>query len=179
MPVAGSNYARGIVTVQGRKLNAKAEVKATANGREAITHVKVVQKPDEQGVPFKFELRDEDFGNFRAMWADHEGKPHLLLVSTRHPSISRYLGPAPAYEGQNELHFRVLLAEIIAEAVCSKSLELESKELTWEFRWADLKEDHLIANSVRASLQQRLRTFVVDAHATMLSNVEVAKAAKA
>lgn len=179
VPVAGSNYARGIVTVQGRKLNAKAEVKASANSREAVTHVKVVQKPDEQGVPFKFELRDEDFGNFRAMWADHEGKPHLLLVSTRHPSISRYLGPGPTYEGQNELHFRVLLAEIIAEAVCSKSLELESKERTWEFRWADYKEDHVIANDVRAKLQQRLRTFVVDAHAIMLSNVELAKAARA
>jgi hypothetical protein len=179
VPVAGSNYARGIVTVQGRKLNAKAQVKATANGRDAVTHVKVVQKPEEQGVAFKFELRDEDFGNFRAMWADHESKPNLLLISTRHPSIQRYLGPAPTYEGQNELHFRVLLAEIIAEAVCSKSLELESKERTWEFRWADLKEDHLIANSVRASLQQRLRTFVGDAHAIMLSSVEVAKAAKA
>jgi hypothetical protein len=37
VPVAGSNYARGIVTVQGRKLNVKAVVKATANGREALT----------------------------------------------------------------------------------------------------------------------------------------------
>ena len=77
------------------------------------------------------------------------------------------------------MHFRVLLAEIIAEAVCWKSLELESKERTWEFRWADYKEDHVIANDVRAKLQQRLRTFVVDAHAIMLSTVEVAKAAKA
>lgn len=179
IPVIGSNYARGTVTIQGRKLNAKANIKAEANGREAIAHVKVVQKTNEGGIPFKFKLSDEDFGKFRARWADHEGKPHLLLISARHPSLSRYLGPAPEYQGQNEPLFRILLAEIIAEAVCSKSLEFETKERTWEFRWADLKEDYLIADSVRASLQQRLRDFVADAHAIMLSNVEIAKAAKA
>jgi len=177
-PIVGSNYASGTVTVQGRKLNVKAEIKASANGREATAHVKVVQKTNEGGIPFRFELSDEDFGKFRARWADHEGKPHLLLISARHPSLSRYLGPAPDYDGQNEPLFRVLLAEIIAEAVCSKSLEFETKERTWEFRWADLKEDYLIADSVRASLQQRLRDFVADAHTVMLSNAEVAKAAK-
>jgi hypothetical protein len=85
----------------------------------------------------------------------------------------------PDYDGQNDPLFRILLAEIIAEAVCSKSLELETKERTWEFRWADLKEDHLIADSVRASLQQRLRDFVAGAHAVMLSNAEVARVANA
>jgi len=178
-PIVGSNYASGTVTVQGRKLNVKAEIKASANGREATAQVKVVQKTNEGGIPFKFDLSDKDFGRFRAMWADHEGKPHLLLISARHPSLSRYLGPAPDYEGQNEPLFRILLAEIIAEAVCSKSLEFETKERTWEFRWADLKEDYLIAESVRASLQQRLREFVADAHTIMLSQVEAAKAAKA
>jgi len=179
IPVIGSNYASGTVTIQGRKLNAKANIKAEVNGREATAHVKVVQKTDEGGIPFEFKLRDEDFGKFRASWADHEGKPHLLLISARHPSLSRYLGPAPEYQGQNEPLFRILLAEIIAEAVCSKSLQFETKERTWEFRWADLKEDYLILDEVRASLQQRLRDFVADAHAIMLSNVEVAKAAKA
>jgi hypothetical protein len=48
-----------------------------------------------------------------------------------------------------------------------------------EGEWADLKEDYLILDEVRSSLQQRLRDFVADAHAIMLSNVEIAKAAKA
>lgn len=173
IPVAGSNYARGEVIVQGRKLNAKAEIKAAVNGREASTQVKVVQKPPESNVPFKFDLSDEPCGNFRARWADHEGKPHLLWVLARHKSLSRYLGPGPKFEGQKEPHFRVLLAEIIAEAVCSKSLELECKERTWEFRFADYKEDHIIANEVRARMQQRLRDFVADAHTVMLSDAEI------
>lgn len=179
IPIAGSNYAQGAIIVQGRKLNAKAEIKAIANSREAVTSVKIVQKTPDSGVPFEFKLTDQDFGNFRARWADHEGKPNLLLISARHQSLSRYLGPGPDYDGQNAPLFRILLAEIIAEAVCSKSLELETKERTWEFRWADLKEDHLIADSVRASLQQRLRDFVADAHAVMLSNAEVARVANA
>ncbi len=177
VPVVGSNYARGGVVVQGRKLNAKAEINASVNGRGTATKVKVVQRPPETTIPIKIELRDEDYGNFRAKWADHEGKPHLLLVSARHKSLSRYLGPAPDYEGQDAAHFRVLLAEIVAESVCRKSLTLESKERTWEFRWADLKEDYLIADDVLAKLQQRIRDFVADAHAIMLSDAEVRKIA--
>jgi hypothetical protein len=93
IPIAGSNYAQGTIIVQGRKLNAKAEIKATANSREAITSVKIVQKAPDSGIPFEFKLTDQDFGNFRARWADHEGKPNLLLISARHQSLSRCLGP--------------------------------------------------------------------------------------
>lgn len=177
VPVVGSNYAWGNVVVQGRKINAKAEIKASVNGREAATSVKVVQRPPETTIPIKIELRDEDYGNFRAQWADHEGKPHLLLVSARHKSLHRYLGPAPLYEGQDAPHFRLLLAEIVAESVCRKSLILEAKERTWEFRWADLKDDHTIADGVLAELQKRMRDFVADAHAIMLSDDEVTKLA--
>jgi hypothetical protein len=173
--VAGSNYATGTVIVQGRKLHAKSEVHASVNNREATTNVKVVQKPPESGIPISIELRPEDYGNFRARWADHEGKPNLLLVSARHKSLSRYLGPEPDFEGQNSPHFRVILAEIVAESVCRKSLTLEAKERTWEFRWADLRDDSEIADTVLAAFHQRFRDFVTDAHRIMLSDAEVKK----
>lgn len=175
VPIAGSNYAQGTIVVQGRKLHAKATVHVEANGRAADASVKVVQQPPEAGAPIKIQLRDEDYGNFRARWADHEGEPNLLLVSSRHKSIARYLGPPPAFEGQDLPLFRVLLAEIVAESVCRKSLTLESKERTWEFRWADLKEDYLIADDVFAKFQQRMRDFVADAHEIMLPNSELAQ----
>jgi hypothetical protein len=176
VPIAGTNYAQGNVVVQGRKLHARAVIRAEVNGRVAETSVRVVQQPPEAGAPIRIQLRDEDYGNFRARWADHEGEPNLLLVSGRHKSLSRYLGPAPEFEGQNAALFRVLLAEIVAESVCRKSLTLESKERTWEFRWADLKEDYLIADDVFAKFQQRMRDFVADAHEIMLSDAEVMKA---
>ena len=41
-----------------------------------------------------------------------------------HPSLKRYLGPkSEQYPGQDELHFRVLLAEVVAEALCARRLQ--------------------------------------------------------
>jgi len=175
--VAESNYALGVAVVQGRKLNAKAEIRASVNGREATTHIRVVSKA-EIGIPFRFELCDEDLGKFRAMWGEREGKPYLLRVSARHKSLARYLGPPPEYRGQDAAHFRILLAEIVAEAVCRKALSLESKERTWEFRWADLKEDYLIADDVLSRFQERIRDFVADAHIIMLNDAELKAASR-
>lgn len=56
------------------------------------------------------------------------------------------------FEGQNKPHSKILLAEIVAESVCHKSLVLEAQEKSWEFHWADEKEDYLIANSVLTEL---------------------------
>lgn len=107
------------------------------------------------------------------MWAKHEGKPHLLLISARHKSLARYLGPAPDFAGQNTPLFRFLVAEIVAESVCRKALVMEAQERPWDFRWADLKDDHLIADDVLAKMHQRIRDFVANAHASMLSDQEV------
>ena len=173
-PVAGSNYASGVVTVQGRRLHSKSVITASVNGRTATAEVKVVQKKDnDPGVTIKIELRDEDYGNFRAKWADQEGKPHLLLVSAKHRSLARYLGPAPDHQGQNSPLFRVLLAELIADSVCRKALALESRERPWEFDWADLTDNTVIADTVFANYQQRFRDFVADAHRIMVNDSEV------
>jgi hypothetical protein len=63
----------------------------------------------------------------------------------------------------------------VAESVCRKSLTLEAKERTWEFRWADLRDDSEIADTVLAAFHQRFRDFVTDAHRIMLSDAEVKK----
>jgi hypothetical protein len=173
-PVAGTNYADAVLTIEGRTLKASTTITAEVNGRTATTKVKVSEKPDEKLISLKIELRDEDFGNFRAMWADHEGKPHLLLISARHKSLSRYLGGADTnFAGQDTPVFRLLLAEIVAESVCRKALTMEAKERPWEFHWANLQDDVAIAASVLAALQQRLRAFVASAHAEMVSDREI------
>src|SRR5262249_16787544 len=138
------------------------------------TKVRVIPDKD-QGISIKIELRDEDYGNFRAKWADDEKRPNVLLISARHESLRRYLGPGPEFEGQATPHFRILLAEIVAESVCRKSLGLEAKERPWEFRWADLGKDHIIADTVMAALHKRMRQFVADAHAIMLGERELRK----
>jgi hypothetical protein len=125
-PIAGSNYAEGFVTVEGRTLKSKAELNAEVNGRTATTTVKVIAKSEEdRGIPIQIQIRDEDYGNYRATWAKHEGKPNLLLISARHKSLVRYLGAAPEFSGQDTPLFRLLIAEIVAECVCRKALVLE------------------------------------------------------
>ena len=133
----------------------------------------ISKSSEDKTIPIRIELREEDFHNFRASWADYEGKPNLLLISAKHKSISRYLGAAPQFEGQNTPHFRVILAEIVAESICRKSLELESQERSWDFSFADEKEGRLIVNSVLAELQKRMREFLPIAHSIMLNEKEL------
>ncbi len=174
-PVKGTNYALGEIRVQGRRLKRESiSITASMNGYKATAKIKITQV-DQKGVPIEIQLCDEPFGNFRARWAEHEGKPNLLLISARHESVKRYLGPAPDYKGQHSLHFRVILAEIVAEAVCRKSLMLETKDRPWEFKWADYKYDHLIADSVSAQMQKRIREFAATAHSIMVGTSEIKK----
>lgn len=173
-PVSSSNFAFGEVTVEGRRLNSKANITAIMDSVEASAEVKVVQKP-ERKIPFEIRLVEEEMGNFRAQWAVAEGKPYLLKISTLHESIRRYLGQPPEFEGQDMPLFKILLAEIVAESVCRKSLTMEAKERSWEFRWADHKDDHIIAENVIGEMQKRLRQFTPTAHKIMLSNKDFEK----
>jgi len=170
VPVLVTNYALGEITIKGRRLIRDAvTITAAINGDKAITKVKVIQK-EEKGVKIEIKLKDEDFGNFRALWAEHEGKPNLLLISAKHDSIRRYLKYDPEtkeWDGDKEPHFRVLLAEIVTESVCRKSLILEARTRAWEFKFADLKGDDLIADAVLAQLQKRVRSFAPIAHKIM------------
>ena len=72
------------------------------------------------------------------------------------------------FPGQDNPIYRVLLAEIVAEAVCRKSLQLETRERPWDFKFEDLKDDDKIADDVIARLQKRLREFLPIAHREMV-----------
>jgi len=172
VPVEGSNYAIGEVVVQGRRLQGKAiEITASMNGDKAITKVKVTQK-DKSGVPLKINIVSKSLGIYRAAWSVQ--KPNLLEISAIHDSIKRYLGPAPDYSGQDKPYFRVLLAEIIAESVCRKALELEVKTKPWEFKDDFTGEDpNVVVNTVLSHLQRRMRDFVAIAHNAMLGKAEI------
>jgi len=169
VPVPGTNYAVGDVTIRGRRLIKEAvTITASINGDKATTQVKVTQKED-KGIKIEFDFRNEDFG-VRSLWAEREGKPNLLLISVKHDSVKRYLEYNPEngkWVPDNSLPFRVLLAEIITESICRKALTLEAKARAWEFKFADLKDDHIIADSVLYQLQKRVCNFSAIAHSIM------------
>ena len=179
-PIAGTNYAEGMVEVEGRTLKSTAVIKAEVHERTAVASIKVIDKPDEEGVKFDCQIRDEDFGYSRARWADDEGKPHLLIISARHPSLRRYLGsPEEKFPGQRFALFRTLIAEIVADSVCRKALLLEARERPFDFDWAGMGKPEYIADEVFAQVQRRLRDFVTKAHEVMLSEADIPIVAEA
>src|SRR5262249_49816229 len=65
-------------------------------------------------------------GQWRAAW-DRENR-NLLKVYAEHATLNRYLGPRKeAYPGQNEPHFRILLAEIVSDKVVQRILEAKAE----------------------------------------------------
>jgi len=84
------------------------------------------------GAPINIKLEDDDFVNQRSKWDGN-----TLIIATRHPSLRRYLGPPKEFLGQEEKHFRVLLAEIVAEAICQRVLGKRTGENPEEFQDAD------------------------------------------
>lgn len=138
----------------------------------ASAAVLVAQQHEPPRIGIQIKLTDQqDFGSYRAKWGDGDApNPNILYVSTPHKSIRRYCGPGPDFAGQHEPHFRVLLAEIVAESVCRKALTLQARERPGDFCWAALGNDEDIADGVIAKLQQKLRDFVAEAHEIMLSD---------
>ncbi len=95
------------------------------DGRE-LAHKLVVKK----GIELSFELVPHSLGkNYRASWSREEPK---LLITTRHESISLYLGDeAAGYPGQHSSAFRVLLAELISDNVCRRIVQEHARGITY------------------------------------------------
>ncbi len=168
VPVEGSNFAVGEISVQGRRHNGKAIINTTLNNEKAQCHIKVIQK-EESGAPIKIKIVSRNLGVYRAAWSLQE--TNVLEISAVHESIKRYLGPEPDYEGQGTPLFRVLLAEIVAERICMKALELEVKSRPWDFKDDFNGSPEIVLNTVVSHLQKRLRDFVARAHKVMLEDL--------
>lgn len=164
-PIAGANYAEGYATIQGRKLGAKGKIIAKVHDCVAQTEVKVIPKEREEGIPIKIELRDEDYGNSRAKW-DRPNNPNLLLISARHDSLKRYLGPKPEFNGQERPHFRLLVAEIVSENIVYKILETLEEQTPGEY--ADLN-----IGKFYALHSMYMREFTPIAHEIQLTRQEL------
>ena len=67
------------------------------------------------GAGIKIKLEDIKIADQRYRW-----RQNVLEIAARHPALKQYLGSAPRFQGQDEKHFRVMLAEITADAVCAR-----------------------------------------------------------
>ena len=62
----------------------------------------------------------------------------MLEIAARHPALHRYLGSKDDdFPGQETKHFRLLIAEIVAEAVCAKIVSRDMVDCPEDFEDAD------------------------------------------
>ncbi len=97
--------------------------------KEVTTDVSGVQP---LGAGIKIKLEDIELGNQRCRW-----RQNVLEIAARHPALKRYLGPPPKFDGQHEKHFRVVLAEVTADAVCSRLVSDSTRNNPDEYEDAD------------------------------------------
>ncbi len=123
----------------------------TNDGDEvANARVKVVEKENTDGATIKIELVWESAGKWRAEW--DRANPNFLKVYAQHPVLCRYLGKQEDIRRTEEAaHFRILLAEIVADKVAQRILEkkIESNPREFEdphkmfFRYSEEMTDFL------------------------------------
>jgi len=115
--------------VIGRQLKARGTITARVEGfGQAYTRVVVEEREFRSGINIKTKPVEEDFGSVRYKW-DKDNDPYLLLIGAKHPSIRRYLGKPTGgeYEGINSPLYHTVLAEVIAEALAFRILEMQFK----------------------------------------------------
>jgi hypothetical protein len=157
--VPGTTYHEAEIEVEGRRVQGHASITASMDARSATAEIDVTSK-DEKGVELKFELVAYSLGqNYRASWSRTE--PNKLEITTKHESISRYLGREDqGYPGQHCAPFRVLLAELISDNVCRRIVD----EL---LKGAAQKTD---ADSVYTLHNRLMKEFTPIAHRIQLAN---------
>jgi hypothetical protein len=136
-PSKATGVARSVFSVRSGRTGASGILTARVAGRE--TSVKLVGA-DPKGTGISIKLEDIDLGNQRYRW-----RHNVLEIAARHPSLRRYLGTKSAgFPGQEKQHFRVLVAEIVADAVCSKIVEkreamgnYDDEDTDWNFFYAE------------------------------------------
>jgi len=139
----------------------KAEIIAKAAGRTC--EAGLVSVPPSGAAP-EVKIEPVDFKNQRYRWHGN-----IIQVAAFHPSLRRYLGSAPEkFPGQHNLHFRVLLAEIVADAVCSKILERRVIVRPEEYQDADWQD-------YSADFTKLMTEFLPIAHETQIPEKELGR----
>ena len=135
----GTNYATGAVNIRCKGLGSTAIVEAKLGTYKAKTVVKVVNPKIVRKTPYDVELVEQEGMRFR--WDDK----HKLLISATHPAIAPYLGKAPNYSGQDTPVARVVLQDIIADALVKKSIQERSAK-GHIFGFAGKTEENILEN---------------------------------
>lgn len=154
----------GEVQLRGRGVGKQSRVTLTISSCHVATdaEVKIVSRDEDQHSSITIDLVPESGGQWRAAW--DRDVPTRLKVFAKHPTLARYLGDErDGYPEQALPHFRVLLAEIVADKVVERILQQRLE-----------RDTHLAENPERLFfiLNEEITTFLPLAHNIMLSDAE-------
>lgn len=118
------------IFVKADETEAQGLLTATLRDGEAAAEVSSVLPA---GFGIRIKLRDVDLGNQRYRW-----RQNVLEIAARHQSLARYLGDkANGFPGQDSIHFRLLLAEIVSDALCAQMLSRDIQNAPEDYEDAD------------------------------------------
>ncbi len=126
----------GVATVEvtGRGVGSKARVLASIGDSTAVAEV-FASAERTGGISVK--LVPEAFPQ-RAVW---DGS--VLRVSALDRSLARYLGPRPGWPGQDTVHFRAILAEIVAFHSARRVVEAKPRQPGLSLPLSSLYREHM------------------------------------
>ena len=124
--VDDSNFAEGIISIKGLKLNGISKISVAISGEQATAQVKVTEKPEE-GAKYTWDIGPHEIASKRATW--DSTKPSVLLISTKNSVVKRFLGSEsqPFPNGKNPA-WKVMLNEIICEKFGEKKVQLTARK---------------------------------------------------
>ncbi|MXX70207.1 MAG: hypothetical protein F4Y74_14765 [Gemmatimonadales bacterium] len=129
-PIPELGVARCEIKLRASDQEASGTITAKLDSATATAEIKSVLPA---GAGIKIKLEDIDLANQRYRW-----QQNVLEIAARHPSLHRYLGPkVDGFPGQESDHFRLLLAEIVSDAVCAKMMSRNVDETPEDYEDAD------------------------------------------
>lgn len=159
---------RGEVHVRGRGIGKHSTIVLSIPTKDgpvvASTVVEVADKA-QPSVSIEIRIVPESGGQWRAQW-DRENV-NRLKVFALHPTLQRYLGRVEEkFPGQRQPHFKVLLAEIVADKVVQRILEQKME-----------RDPNLFQNpqNIFFLYNEEMTAFLPKAHKIMLADTDAKK----
>ncbi|MBU4369447.1 hypothetical protein KKG58_01645, partial [Patescibacteria group bacterium] len=144
--------ASATVLIKGIKYGKSTKIFIELQDQKISTTVRVIPQK-EIGANFRIEIANVDLGSQRSVLVGN-----LLKINGRHKIIQRYLGPEDKWnKNQNSIHFRLLIAELVADTVARMILEESSQKHREEY-------ESLAVSSLYQKHREYMNRFLEIAH---------------
>jgi hypothetical protein len=173
--ISDTNYAVSEISIKGLKLESKTKITALTPLVQDSSIINVVFKEEENQNPYQWDVNPHDLGPNRAAW--DITNPNLLKISSKHPSIKKYLGSdKKPYPYSETPMFKLLLVEILAEKFAEKRVDLIATNNPIEYSdVVKYKQPHEILQQAIVYFEKAKSKFIENLHSRWFKDEEIRK----